>query len=156
MLTTEALKAATRRLVKACGGQESCALIAGIGTVRHQHFSEVGAPDRPTEFLRLDRVMLMEADCGQPIITDVLARATNHRLVPLPLIASTRTPLGRVTAQAMKETADVFVRLGGFLDDGVLNATEGAQLDREIDEAILKLLALKAEAGALVERGGRE
>ena len=156
MVEVEALKAGTRRLVKACGGQESCVLIKGIGITRHQHFSEVGALDRPSEFLRLDRVALMEADCGQPIVTDLLARVTNHRLVPLPMITAARTPLGRVTAQAMKETADVFVRLGSFLDDGVLDSSEGAQLDREVDEAILKLLALKYEARALVERGGRE
>lgn len=154
MVTLEAMKAATRRLVKACGGQESCVLVPGVGTTRHQYFSEVGQVERPTEFLRLDRVALLEADCGKPIVSALLARATNHVLVPLPAIAATRNPLGRVTAQAMRETSEVFATLGQALDDGVLTSAEGRQLDTEIDEAIEKLLALKAQVD--VEAGGRE
>lgn len=148
------LKAATRRLIEACGGQESCVLIPGMPISRHQSFSEAGNGALPDRFLRIDVAALLEADCGLPIVTAEMAKATNHWLVPMPLIAAQRTPLGRITAQAMKETSEVFARLGAFLDDGVLNSTEGAHLDREIDEAILKLLALKAEAAAVVARGG--
>lgn len=154
-VSLEALKAATRRLVKVCGGQESCVLIAGIGTTRHQYFSEVGQVERATEFLRLDRVALMEADCGQPILTEQLARATGHVLVRLPEIARSGLPLGRVTGEAMKEVSDVFGKLGAFLDDGVISAVEGSQLDIEIDEAIVKLLALRAQVDALAKGDGR-
>lgn len=149
-----ALKAATRRLVEACGGQESAALIPGMPITRHQSFSEAGHPAHADRFLRIDVATMLEADCGLALVTAEMAKATGHVLVPLPRIAATRSPLGRITAQAMKETSEVFARLGGFLEDGVLSSNEGAQLDREIDEAIEKLLALKAQVD--FEAGGDE
>lgn len=156
MLRSATLKAATRRLVEACGGQESAALIPGMPISRHQSFSEAGNAAHPDRFLRIDVAALMEADCGLPLVTAEMAKATGHVLVPLPAIAATATPLGRITAQAMKETSEVFVRLGDFLEDGTLDSAEGGHLEREIDEAILKLLALKAQARLVAERGGRE
>lgn len=155
MLRSAALKAATRRLVEACGGQESAALIPGMPISRHQSFSEAGNAAHPDRFLRIDVAAMMEADCGLPLVTAEMAKATGHVLVPLPAVAATDTPLGRITAQAMKETSEVFVRLGDFLDDGTLDSVEGSHLEREIDEAIVKLLALKAQA-RLVTKGGAE
>jgi len=140
-----ALKAATRRLIEACGGQESAVLIPGMPITRHQSFSEAGNAAQPDRFLRIDVAAMLEADCGKPLVTAELARATGHVLVPLPAIAAQRSPLGRITAQAMKETSEVFARLGGYLEDGTLSYAEGKQLDIEIDEAIEKLLALKAQ-----------
>ena len=60
----------------------------------------------------------------------------------------------RVTAAALKEVSDVFGKLSEFLADGTLSAVEGAQLDREIDEAIVKLLQLRAQVDALAGRDG--
>lgn len=138
------LKAAFRRLVEACGGQESAILIPGMPIQRHQAISEYGKVDHAGH-ARIDVIALMEADCGRPIVTEHLARATNHVLVPLPAVVASRSPLGKVTGAAMKETSEVFARLGQFLDDGVLSSAEGRALDREIDQAVVKLLALKAQ-----------
>ena len=60
--------------MKACGGQEACVLIEGIGIARHQTFSEIGSMDRPEAWLRLDRVALMEADCGWVWLTPTVHR----------------------------------------------------------------------------------
>lgn len=156
-VSPEELKAATRRLVKRCGGQESCVLIDGIGTKRHQGFSDAGSMAEPhaETFLRLDRVALLEADCGDPVITATLARATGHVLVRLPDAAAMGAGLGRVTAEALKECSDMFGKLAVFLDDGTLSAVEGAQFDLECDEAIAAVLALKAQARAAVGKGGK-
>ena len=139
------LKAAVRRLVKACGGQEACALMPGMPkNKRPQAFSDYGNPRKP-DMLPLRLLPIMEADCGQPIVSDVLAAVTGHKLVPLPLIASQRNALGRITFEALKETSEVFARLGASLEDGSISSAEGAMLDSEIDEAIVKLLALRAQ-----------
>ncbi len=145
-----ALKAKCRELVSLFGSQENAALRT---RVEQTDISDYCSANRLWRFMPVDVVMDLESEVG-PVVTRMLAANTNHWLVPLPTIDAARTPLGRITAQAMKETSEVFMRLGGFLEDGVLNAAEGAHLDREIDEAILKLLALKAEAGAVVARGG--
>lgn len=149
----EAIKAATRRLVKLCGGQEACALLGTHAKNRHQYFSEAGSVAHPDTFLRLDVLAALEADCGEPVVSSLLAEATGHRMVPLPAIEAQRDALWRISAEAMKETADVFTRLGGFLADGVLTSAEGAHLTREIDEAIVKLLALKHCADAAPKAG---
>lgn len=141
-----ALKAATRRLVEACGGQESAALIPGMPITRHQSFSEAGLASHPDRFLRIDVAALLEADCGVALVTAEMAKATSHALVKLPDIPGGLSALGRITAQALKEVSDVFSLLGTQLEDGVLSAVEGEQLDREVDEAIAKLLALKLQA----------
>lgn len=145
MMSMATFKAGFRRLVKACGGQESCVLIEGIGISRHQHFSEVGQIDRPADWLRIDRVALMEADCGQPIVTELMARATGHVLVKLPEIGAEHGALGRVTGQALRETSEVFAKLGEFMADGTLSRVEGATFGREVDEAVIMLLQLKAQ-----------
>lgn len=147
MPLNKVLKAATRRLVSECGGQESAALIEGMPITRHQSFSEAGSPAHPDRMLRVDVAVLLEADCGKPLVTAAMAKANGYALVSLHRVLAGRDPLGRITAQAMKETSEVFVRLGQALDDGVLSSAEGAHLDREIDEAIDKLLALKAQVG---------
>lgn len=138
------LKAAFRRLVEACGGQESAILIPGMPIQRHQALSEYGKIDHPGQ-ARIDVIALMEADCGKPLVTELLARATHHVLVPLPAVVGSHNPLGRVTGAAMKETSEVFAKLGQFLDDGKLSATEGRKLDKEIDDAVIRLLALRAQ-----------
>ncbi len=138
------LKAAFRRLVEACGGQESAILIPGMPIQRHQALSEYGRVNESQQ-ARIDVIALMEADCGRPIVTEQLARASGHVLVALPAVVATRSPLGKVTGAAMKETSEVFAKLGAFLDDGELSPAEARKLDKEIDDAVVKLLELKAQ-----------
>ena len=160
-VTSHALKAATRRLVEACGGQESAVLIPNMPINRHQSFSEAGNAAHPDRFLRIDVAALMEADCGLPLVTAEMAKATGHMLVKLPDVPGHLGALGRVTAEALKEVGDVFSTLGQQLADGVLTRAEGPQLDAEIDEAIAKLLQMKLQAAAVATadehrvRGGR-
>lgn len=148
MMRATLLKAATRRLVEACGGQESAVLIPGMTIERHQTFSEAGSLKHPDRFLRVDVAALMEADCGLPLVTQEMAKATGHVLVKLPAIARSNSPLGRITGQAMKEVAEVFSSLGTALDDETLEADEAGRVMTEIDEAIEKLLALKLQVEA--------
>ncbi len=64
-------------------------------------------------------------------------------------------PVRAFLEATMKEVSDVFSRLGAALEDGTLDQAEDAQLEAEIDEAVEKLLALKMQARAVTERGGR-
>lgn len=134
-VTRLTLKAATRRLVKACGGQESCALIDGIND-RHQHFSEVGLVSEKFEskFLRLDHVALLEADCGEPELTRELARATGHALVKLPLPMAAETPIPALISIATESTE--------FLATSWRAASDGVFSPEEVAELRLKLAAV--------------
>ena len=140
------LKAATRRLVKACGGQESCALIDGIND-RHQHFSEVGLVSNEKMFLRLDKVAILEADCGEPEITRELARATGHMLVRLPRPMAAETP-ARALISIAQESTEVLGTGWDAVADGVVTPTERAVLRRKIADMLEAALALDARLAA--------
>ncbi len=149
-LTLE-IKALSRRLTKLCGGQESAMLIDGMPLDRHQTLSDYGNP-KSDLVIRADVLALMEADCGQPLVTSRLARHTGHLLVKLPPGARDIVDLGRVTGRAMKEVGEVFAGLGQSLDDGVLSHVEGTDVAREIDEAIVMLATLKLMVEERVRR----
>lgn len=136
------LKTAFRDLVKAVGTQQQCAERTRVDQTT---ISNYGSTDQRNAevFAPIDVIADLEAEVG-PIVTLKLARLCNHELVPLPAVVRTRNPLGKITGAAMKETAEVFAKLGAYLDDGRLDAAEAAKLDDEIDEAIRMLLALRA------------
>lgn len=142
------IKAATRRLVAECGGQESAALVPGIRITRHQSFSEYGQPAFVDRVIAADVVAVLEADCGTPFVTRELAAATGHVLVKLPATSLSIAAIGKVTGKAMKETSEVFGTLGASLEDDVLDPSEREKVAREIDEAIVQLLALKLQVSA--------
>lgn len=152
-VTKLTIKAATRRLVKACGGQESCALIDGIND-RHQHFSEVGLVSEKFEskFLRLDHVALLEADCGEPEVTRELARATGHKLVKLPRAMAAEAPVPALLSIA-KESTEVVATGWDALADGKITASERAVLRKQIADALEALLELDARLEADEEAG---
>ena len=146
-----ALKSAARELIESFGVQK---FAASLVRVEQPDLSDYGNANLLSRFMPIDVVADLESRNG-PVVTRELARLTDHVLVPLPAIAATRGPLGRITAQALKEVSDVFGKLGDFLEDGTVTAVEGAQLDSEIDEAIEKLLALKAQVDFEAGRGGK-
>lgn len=149
-----ALKAATRALIKRCGGSVAAAAVTRVGQQAISEYGNAG-PDHEARFIPIDIVADLEGEVG-PVLTTELARLSGHVLVRLPDVARSGLPLGRVTGEAMKEVSDVFGKLGQFLEDGVISKVEGAQLDAEVDEAIIKLLALRAQIDAVAGKGERK
>jgi len=136
------LKTAFRDLVKAIGTQQKCAERTRVDQTTISNYGSTDTRNDET-FAPIDVIADLEADVG-PVVTRELAALAHHALVPLPEVLRSRNPIGRITGEAMKETADVFIRMGKALDDGTITAIEGKHLDREIDEAVTKLLALRA------------
>lgn len=148
------LKTAFRELVKSLGGGVHA---ASLTRVRQQEISSYGSAcdDHDERFAPIDIIADLESEVG-PIVTAELARLSNHMLVPLPEVArGRRAPLGRITGTAMKETADVFLRMGQLLDDGVLTEVEGKQLRTEIREAMVALATLDLQIEQAAKGDGR-
>jgi hypothetical protein len=106
-------------------------------------------------FAGIDVVLDLETACGEPLVSQYVARQTGHVLVKLPEGARDVTDLGRVTGRAMKEVGDVFSGMGQMLDDNVLASVESEQLVREIDEAIVMLVTIKLMAQAITKDSKR-
>lgn len=148
-----ALKAAQKRLVRRAGGQEACTLIPGMRLKRHQSFHDFGNPDLADRHMPIDVLATLERDAG-PEVTRVLAQLTGHMLVPVPQGFASGSALGRVTAEALKETAEVFTAAAVAMADGRMERAEAETLGREVYEAIVKLVTLKLQAEAEADGEG--
>lgn len=145
------IKGVVKLAVVEAGGQENCANVS-TRIRRAAAFSDYANPALDDRHIPLDVAIELDAFNGNGRILRAAARCLGFVLVRLPEVALTGTRLGRITAQAMKECSDVFSRLGEALDDGEITPIELAQIDREIDEAVVKLVRLKMQARA--EAGG--
>ena len=135
------LKATFRELVKLVGSETHAARLTRVS---QQHVGRYGnvTEEFSEYFAPIDVVADLEAEVG-PVVTRELARLCGHLLVELPHGAREIVDLGRVSGRAMKEVGDVFMGMGKALDDGVLDAAEGPQLMRDLDEALVMLATLR-------------
>ena len=152
MFRTE-LKGVVKLAITEAGGQENAANVSGR-IKRHSAFSEYANADVADRVMPIDVAIELDAFNGNGRIVGAMARMLGFVLVRLPQVALSGTRLGRLTGQAMKETADVFATLGDALDDLELTPAELANLEVQIDEAQAKLEMLRLQARAEVLREG--
>lgn len=145
------LKGVVKLAVVEAGGQENCANVSGR-IRRAAAFSDYANPALDDRHIPLDVAVELDAFNGNGRILRAAAGLIGCVLVRLPEIALSGSRLGRVTAQAMKECAEVFSTLADVLDDGKVTSAELVDFEKEVDEAVGKLLRLKLqmrhEAGA--------
>lgn len=137
------LKAATRALVRASGGQESGATIT---RVRHQALSDHGNHNKPNCFMPIDVAGDLMMDSGDTSVLRVLAHLVDCEVIPLPKVAGNGA-LQNAMGQTSKEIGDVFKTIGESMADGRFDAKETKLCRAEIWEAIQALLALAHAVG---------
>lgn len=154
------IKAAERHLVAACGGGEGAAATIRAETgvsVRQQRMSDCGNPETP-DHLRINEVFYLEAvaerDAAWPPVTRLIAEHHGFLLIPRPQApAGSRDWIGGMGALA-KEAGDVTQSIATALADGQgVNKREGGCIIKDIDEAVLVLLALRELASASIDAG---
>ena len=146
------LKAATRMLIREAGGLE---LAARVTRVERASLSRYENPSSE-HFLPVDVALDLEAANGEPHVTRFLARAGGHVLIELPRLDGTGA-WGRHLGDIAKECGEAIAVVGQALaEGGTITAEEVRELNitREIDEAVERLMALRAALDAL-EKGGR-
>ena len=141
-----ALKAATRAIVKRCGGQEAA---AENTRVSHQALSRYGALEDSPNFAPIDVIADLEAEIGEPIVTRELASLLGLKLIAVDAGAA-MTPAQRL-ARVMKETHEVNAAFADALSDGKVDAADAQKIVREARDAIGELerliLSLSANEG---------
>lgn len=99
----ERLKSAWRDLVKACGGLDR---VAEITRAKNKsHASEYGAPHCLERFPPLDVIADLEADCGTPIVTRILADMLGFDIAAREAKPASQ-PLRALMARMIKETGE--------------------------------------------------
>jgi hypothetical protein len=138
------LKAYFRDLVVACGGPKRAAEITGG---QASHISEAMAAHSVDRWPRLDHIAMLEADCGQPIVTAALADRTGYALQAVSSQGASSSPL-RHLSRIVSEVRDVECGVLNAMTDGQLSAAERREVRRQAQEAIA---ALNAVCGDLLD-----
>jgi hypothetical protein len=151
----QALKAASKRLVRAVGGVEAAALYS---RPMISQLSAYGHPNAP-EFMPVDVIADLEGVTHQtpdhPIITRLLARKAGFALVKLPTAPSGAVDWHREIGAISKEMGDVIQPVCEALGDGKVTAddirTRGIR--EQIAEAQERLAALDALCAQALAEG---
>lgn len=132
------LKRGTRLLAKACGGNEAAGSVVSRSgeTVRRW-----GDPEFP-DTIPLYAAMLLEAECGKPILTRLLAELSGHALKPVegePAGACIDT----AHADMLQGVTDLTREVIAAKRDGIITPNENSVIVRagmQAQDAIGKLL----------------
>lgn len=135
-----ALKAATRDLVAACGGSTRAAEITRLdqGSIsRSGNLHE-------RQYLPIDVVADLEAECGDPIVSRFLVGLCNHDAVPRGGPSPRPADHIRALGELSREVADVMQAQSVAAADGVIDAQESEEILKELDDVYQVISAMRA------------
>lgn len=139
-----ALKQASKRLIKSCGGLDAASLVTRVG------HSELARYYDPSEklFMPIDVAADLETIAREPLVTQSLASLMEFALMPVqPEVAEPHHHWTALLAQLGEETAAALRQIGSALaDHGTLtpDTINTYQLARHLDNLIQAALQLKA------------
>jgi alkylation response protein AidB-like acyl-CoA dehydrogenase len=151
----QALKAASKRLVRAVGGVEAA---AQYSRPMLSQLSAYGHPNAP-EFMPVDVIADLEAVTHQtpdhPVVTRMLARKAGFALVKIPVAPTGAADWHREIGAISKEVSEVISPVCELLGDGRITAEEirSRGLREQIAEAQERLAALDALCAQALEEG---
>ncbi|WP_180966876.1 hypothetical protein [Cohaesibacter celericrescens] len=140
-----------RELTRKCGGVECAADVTRVSFGTLSRYQRVQSP----EYARIDVIIDLEKDCGVPVVSAAMARASGHALVKLPDGVGRGDVVGTL-GRLHAELADVTGRIGQCLaNDGCVTRDEIIQtrLRKEIDDLLRAVVAMDAEIKAIEEGG---
>lgn len=149
------IKAATRDLVRLCGGLARTGELLGVS---EQTVSRYQLPTHP-EVIPLAAVLILEADAGIAPVTRVLAQINGRALTE----GDDGTPAGCLMqrhSEVVREAGDLMSKAAEAFADGRLSPTEAELLDREVgdlERAVARMRAdlAKVRAGQPAQMFGR-
>lgn len=134
---TMALKAAERRLVGRCGGQQACTLLPGMRLKRHQTFNDFGNPDLADRHMPADVIAALERD-GGPEVTRTLAELAGCLLIQLPKVEAGDL-LSREAGASAVQFGKMMTDFGAAIEDGTINGREAGTLKDDVDRLLVAL-----------------
>lgn len=145
------VKAAQRDLIKLNGGIERAAELTSISK------SQIGRMNNPAdgELMTLAAVVILEADCGQPVVTAVMAEANGRRLTDPEAERAAEVSVLSAHADVMRQSGELAHSMAVAISDGRVTPAEAQTIDRvaaKVAEANAELRAalagIKAQGGA--------
>ena len=118
------VKAATRDLVKACGGVERAGSVAMVSKSEVSRWQSAADAD----VISIPAVLALESDCGLALITSVMADLNGQRLEHGE--AGGVAQIASQQADVMRHAAELMAQGATALADGKVSPAEAALLDR--------------------------
>lgn len=144
------VKAAQRDLIKRNGGIERAAEITSISK------SHMGRMNNPAdgELLPLAAVVMLEADCGQPLVTAVLAETNGRRLTDPEAERAADVSVLSMHAELMRQSAELANGMAIAIADGRVTPAEAQSVDRICSSLQAATSELRAALAAIKAKGG--
>lgn len=143
------IKTATRALVKMIGTHEDAGVIAGVSKTQMHRW----AHPQDSDLITLTAAMKLEAECGMPCISEVMAAQLGNQLVksdgsPVPTCMMT------AFAGVADEFGDVAGRVAAALHDGDISPNEHTAISdalTQLSQAVSAAQGAGARLRAVVE-----
>lgn len=139
------IKAATRDLVKLCGGTVRAGVIAGMSKTAMGRYENANAPD----IIGIAAALALEAECGQSPVTSAMAELHGCQLQPLMTDAEAAARAFAGAAEALRAASDLMATTAEAAADGKLTPAEAERMDRDastLDGALAPLRQTLAAA----------
>lgn len=145
------LKAAQRDLISRAGGIERSADIASLSKSQIGRFNNSGDP----ELMPLSAVLMLEAECAAPLVTQVMAELNGRRLADAEVGEAANACIMASHAEVVVQAGELMAKGAMAFADGRLTPSEAAGIDRQaasLEHAVsdLRRAAASARAGLTV------
>lgn len=136
------LKDAVTQLVQSCGGQKRASELCRVSLAQINRYTDDSEEHRFVH-MPVDIVALLEAQCGDAIVTRYLALAANGLFVPLPKGGD--APYAKLLATIGREQGRLFCEACTALGDGKMSSKEAGRVTREAMRLAAALAALMGD-----------
>lgn len=138
------IKAATRDLIKRCGG------VVRAGEIAHASKSEVSRWQTGGDetIVPLSAVLALEADCGVPLVTAAMADLNGRRVVDGDHDGGDASAIVARHAEMMRSMAEVVAASAAAFADGRVTPAEAEGLDRVASELARRVETWRGDIAA--------
>lgn len=126
------IKAATRDLVKACGGVERAADIARVGKSTVQRWYS----PKDEDIIPISAVLSLEADCDMPFVTQIMADLNGRSLSDNDQVPDAAGCITTGHNKLMGKLVELTTEVVAAKADGVVTPTEAEVIDRKTAEMV--------------------
>lgn len=144
------IKAAQRDLIKLCGGLDRCVELTSISR-SHLGWMQNAADG---EIMPIPAVLALEADCGQPLMTSVMAGISGRRLTDPDEEQAVSACVLSTYAEYKRDDAELGVEVALSMADGDFTPSEITRADRKAAKVQEKLSDFRAALASGKAIGG--
>lgn len=145
------VKAAQRDLIERCGGILRVEQVSGFSK------SQVGRWNNPSDpdLMPIGAIRVLEGDCGQALVTGVLAEANGRRLSDPDAERAAEVSVLASHAEVMRLCGDLANVVAIAIADAQVTPSEGTGIDRVASSLERALSDLRACCAVIKARGGQ-